>query len=117
MTKEMIEIPDGEGGMAKVEANKFSDGATANVDKQQAVLAAEATKAREERIGACAEAHNRYVKGYASDHNMDLEEVAAAMHLDMLNWREFWPKDAGGIEGYDAICDETYTWFEENKNK
>jgi hypothetical protein len=117
VTKEIIEIPDGQGGMIETEAEKFSSGSKADTTRQQKTLEEEARKAREHRIGTAAEAHNNYVKAYATDHNMELEEIVAAMHLDMLNWREFYPKEEGGTKRYDEICDNTYLWFEENKNK
>lgn len=115
MSKEMVQIPDGNGGMIETEAEKFSDGASADAEKQQSRLDEEAAKAKETRIGAAAEAFNKYHKGYATDHRLSEDELVAAMHLELLNWREFWPKELGGVERFDEICDETYTWFEENK--
>ena len=117
MPKEIIEMPDGQGGMIKTEAERFSDGAKADIERQQKTLNEESVKAKMERVADCAEALNSYLKAYATDHTLDLDEMAAAMHLDQLNWREYWPEDHGGPEAFDLICDETYRWFEENKDK
>ena len=105
-------MPNGE----DVEAEKVS-GSTANVEKQQKVLAEEASKAKEERILAAAEYFNKMHKVYARDYMLSEDEVVAAMFLENLNCREFYPEELGGTEEYDRVTSEMFAWFEENKNK
>ena len=110
MTKEKIQVPDGKGGYVTTEAHRFSGG-SADRDKQNERLRAEAKKAHEERVGKAAEAFNSYHKLYASDHALSGEEVVKAVYLEMLNIKEFYPADIGGPQRVDELCTEVYEWF------
>lgn len=98
-------------------AVKVNDGAAADREKQEKKLEQDAYDAKIERIGMAAEAFNRYHKAYGTDHHLEPEELIAGIHLELLNCREFYPKELGGKATFDAICDETHKWFEENKDK
>jgi hypothetical protein len=117
MTTEKVQMPDGKGGFEEVEADKFSDGAAANVNKQQDKLNEEKQKAHEERVGSAAEAFNRYHKAYATDYGISEEELVKAVYLELLNLKEFYPADLGGEKRFDEMTEEVFAWFEQNKNK
>lgn len=117
MTTEKIQMPDGSGNWKEVEAKKISDGASADVDKQQKALNEEKQKAHEERVGKAAEKFNEYHKAYATDYALTEEELVKAVYLELLNLKEFYPKDLGGPKRVDELCEEVWAWFEENKNK
>ncbi len=117
MTKEMVQMPDGEGGFKDVEADRFSDGATADNKKQQEKLDAERLQAHEERIGKAAEEFNRFHKAYATDYALTEEELVKTVYLELLNLKEFYPEELGGSKRVDELCREAFKWFEENKNK
>ena len=112
-----VMMPDGSGGYKQVDAEKFSDGSSAQQKKQEALLQEEAAKASWDRIGKAAESFNKMHKAYGTDFNLEAEEVVKAMYLEILNWREFYPRAMGGPERFDALCKEVFGWFEENKNK
>jgi len=114
--KEKISMPDGRGGYIQMEADKFSDGATANIDKQQQKLDEEKKKAHEDRVGKAAEKFNKFHKAYAMDHGITGEEIVKAAYLELLNLKEFYPSELGGPARVDELCGEVYTWFEKNKN-
>lgn len=117
MPKEKIQMPDGSGNWKEVEAEKISDGDTADLNKQQKALDAEKQKAHEERVGKAAEKFNEYHKAYATDYALTEEELVKAVYLELLNLKEFYPKELGGPVRVDELCQETFEWFEENKNK
>jgi hypothetical protein len=70
-----------------------------------------------ERVGKTAEAFNRMHLAYANDYQLDPEEIAAAVYLENLNMREFYPTNLGGLKSYDELCVATWKWFEEQKKK
>jgi hypothetical protein len=113
MEKEFIDVPDGNGGWKKVEAEKFP-GSKQNPEKAAHAMA----KAQEsdffKRVGACTEALNSFIKLYGRDHGMTHEELAAAVYLENCNNRHFFPD---GIAKFDKICQDVWTWFQENVNK
>ncbi len=115
--KEKIKMPDGRGGFIQMEADKFSDGATADIDRQQKKLNEEKLKAHEERVGKAAEKFNSFHKAYATDYGITGEEIVKAVYLELLNLKEFYPADLGGPPRVDELCGEVFEWFEENKNK
>lgn len=114
MAKELIEIPSGAGKTIKVEATRHEgkkfEGTAAKVKE-------ESEKAYWERIGKAAEAFNSYHKAYGTDFSLEPEEIVAAMYLEILNWKEFYPKELGGPKHFDEICKEVWQWFEDHKNK
>ena len=117
MGQENIQVPDGKGGYKTISANKFSDGAVADVSRQQKALDKEKKEAHEHRIGSAAEAFNKYHQAYATDYNLSEEELVKALYLEALNVKEFYPVELGGKERVDELCQEAFDWFEENKSK
>jgi hypothetical protein len=113
MAKETIKIPDGKMGWVEVEAEKIP-GSKQNPDKAAHAMA----KAQEadffKRVGACTEAVNSFIKLYGQDHALSPEELVAAIYLENCNNRHFFP---GGIAKFDKICQDVWTWFQENVNK
>ncbi len=109
----MIDVPDGDGGFKQISAT-VHNGKT--FDDPSGKIQEEAEKAAWERIGAAAENFNKYVKVYGTDHALEAEEIISAMYLEILNWREFYPKDLGGIERFDQVCKLVNDWFQEHKN-
>lgn len=113
MAKELIDLPDGNGNWTKVEAEKVPG------SKQDPEKAAHAmAKAQEadffNRVGTCTEALNKFIKLYGSDHGLTIEELSAAVYLENCNNRHFFPT---GVEKFDRICQDVWTWFQENVNK
>jgi len=98
------------GRLQKVVEN--SDG-----ERQQKVFAQQAAQASWERIGTVAEKINQTVKALGTDYNLSVEELIKAMYLDLINWREFYPRDQGGPERFDILCRETIQWFESQLGK
>lgn len=105
-------IPDGEGGWKLVEAV----GDDVKVDISQEKVQDRLQKAQEGdfflRVGECTQSLNKFLEIYANDHDLSPEEVMAAVYLENLNNREFYP---GGTEKYDTICKDIWAWFQENK--
>lgn len=94
---------------------KVSDGATADKDRQEKEFKTKQAEARTERIGHAAEIFNKYHVAYASEHNLEPDELVAAVFLENLNCREFYPSRLGGPAGYDQICQQVSDWFQKNK--
>jgi hypothetical protein len=112
MPVDQVRMPNGE----TVAAQRVA-GSSADVEKQQQILAEEAAKGKEERIAKAAEYFNAMHKAYARDHMLSEDEVVAAMFLENLNCREFYPEELGGTEEYDRVTGEILAWFEANKDK
>jgi len=112
MVEEMVKMPDGKGGYVEVAAQRL-DGSTADVDKQQTAFNAEALKAHEERIGKAAETFNNFHKAYATDNALTEEELVKGVYLELLNLKEFYPKELGGEDRFDELCKQTHQWFQE----
>ncbi len=117
MSKELIDMPDGKGGFKKVEAEKFSEGAEADMSKQEKALQEEQQKAHEERVGKATEEFNRFHKAYATDYNLTEEELVKATYLELLNLKEFYPKELGGSARVDEVCREAWEYFEKHKHQ
>ena len=111
---ETISVPDGEGGFKDIQAERL-DGKSADRAKQEATIQKESEEAHESRVGAAAEAFNKMHKAYATDFNLTEEEVVKSMYLELLNWKEFYPKELGGTLRFDELCKEAWTWFESIK--
>lgn len=116
MTEKVL-VSDGHGGYKQIDAVKVSNGSQANAEKQTKVLMEAAVKASHERIGLAAEAFNKMHKAYATDYALEVDELIKAMYLEILNWKEFFPKDLGGPAQFDVYCKEIYDWFVMNKDK
>ena len=116
MAKQIIDFPDGKGGMRKVEAEPF---AGQKHDEERAAKAFD--KAISEsawiRVGRAAEAFNKFHRAYATEEGLTKEEFMAAVYLENLNMREFTPKEDGGSEYYDHICKLTWEEFERKKQE
>lgn len=97
-------MPDGRGGTRAIASKKD--------DPQTRVTETSFWQ----RVGAAAEAYNKFHRIYATDHQLTSEEEAAAVYLEVLNIRTFYPKEIGGPERYDALCKMVWEWFEKNKN-
>ena len=113
MSKELIDIPNGEGKTVQVPATRH-EGKKFEVE---AKMQEEGIKAHWERVGRASEAFNAYHKAYGTDFGLEADEVVSAMYLELLNWREFYPSDLGGPAHFDSICRDVWHWFEDNKNK
>lgn len=110
--EEMVQMPDGKGGYIAISAERI-EGSKADVSKQQVVFDAEALKAHEARVGNAAEAFNGFHKAYATDHTLTEEELVKGIYLELLNLKEFYPKELGGEERFDELCSQTHRWFKE----
>lgn len=106
-------VPDGSGGYTFANAKRFSDGSKANKKKQTDILNDEHWK----RVGEATEYFNRVHKLYATDQGLSVEEFAKALYLELLNCKEFFPKDLGGPRKFDEYCKAAYDWFQANKDK
>lgn len=109
-----VKMPNGNGGYVEVEAEAHPGKTFPDPSKK---IQEEAEKAAWERIGKAAENFNGYHKLYGTDYALETEELIGAMYLELLNWREFYPADLGGVERFDQICKQIADWFNENKNK
>lgn len=112
-----LQVPDGRGGMRDVTIEK--EWRSKGADKERADKARKEAeeKAFWQSVGRAAEAYNKFHKIYATDHNLTPEEEAAAVYLELLNIREFFPQELGGSKRYDEICKGVWEWFEKNKNE
>lgn len=88
-------------------------GQTANTEKQMAALELDHWN----RVGAATEKFNLYLKMYGNDYNLTREELAQALYLEVLNWKEFWPDAQGGPAKFDELSKEVWNWFQANKDK
>ena len=111
--KRKIRVPDGKGGWKLEDAVGETTKVKLSDEKAQDRL----QHAQEEdffaRVGACTEALNTFLKIYTNDHNLSHEEVMAAIYLENLNNREYYPE---GAEKYDNICKDVHAWFQSNKS-
>jgi len=112
--KELIEVPAGAGKTAKILATRH-EGKKFDGVKEKAQE--EGEKAYWERVGKAAEAFNSFHKAYGTDFGLEAEEIVAAMYLELLNWREFFPTELGGTKCFDDKCKEVWSWFEDHKNQ
>lgn len=110
---EQIPMPDGQGGWKMVEAEKLP-GSRQDPEKAAHAMA----KAQEadffKRVGGFTESLNGFIRLYANDHGLSAEEIAAGVYLENCNNRHFFPE---GIAKFDRICQDVWTWFQENVNK
>jgi hypothetical protein len=88
-------------------------GQTADATKQMAAI----EKDHWQRVGAATEKFNQYLKMYGNDYNLTREELAQALYLEVLNWKEFWPDAQGGPAKFDELSKEVWNWFQANKDK
>ena len=114
MPTEKVQMPDGNGGYKEVDAERL-DGQKADTDKQQQALEEKSTEAMWNRVAAATDNFNRYHKAYATDHNLTEEELGMAIYLEVLNWKEFYPRELGGPERYDELCKAVWDWFQAHK--
>jgi hypothetical protein len=77
--------------------------------------AKQAAEDRAQRIGEAAQKFNEYHTAYGIDHRLETEEIAAAVYLELLNIREYYPERLGGTAAFDKICADTVAWFNTNK--
>lgn len=110
---ETIKIPDGTGGWTEVEAARV-EGQKANMDKAQAALSKEQDKSFFVRVGKCTTDLNKFLQIYARDWDLTKEEVVAAVYLENINNRHFFP---GGPTKFDELCKAVWDWFQDNKNR
>lgn len=96
---------------------KRVDGQSVDMDKSKKVFQEAQENAWWERVGKATEAFNAMHLSYAKDFHITPEEVAAAVYLENLNMREFYPAEMGGKEGYDELCKAVWSWFEQQKKK
>jgi len=110
--KTKTQMPDGKGGWVEVDALKF-EGQKQDPEKAQQAMADAQKKDFFIRVGRCTEALNKYLKMYARDHGLEIEEVIAAVYLENCNNRYYFPEDKGGKEGFDAVTQEVWNYFKE----
>jgi hypothetical protein len=115
MSKETIDVPTGVGSVP-VSMEKHA-GQSVDITRSNKILAEAAERTSWERIGKATEAFNAMHQAYATDFGLTAEELSAAVYLENLNMREFFPAELGGLKGYDELCKATWAWFEEQKNK
>lgn len=115
MSKEVVDVPTGVGAVP-VEMTRH-DGQSVNMERSNAILAEAREKNSWDRIGKAAEAFNKMHQAYATDFGLTEEELSAAVYLENLNMRDFFPPNLGGPEAYDKLCKATWEWFEEQKKK
>ena len=113
MTKETIDVPTGVGSVP-VDMTRHA-GQSVDIERSKKVLAEAQEKASWDRIAHAAEAFNAMHKAYATDYGLTEEELSAAVYLENLNMRTFFPDNLGGPESYDKLCEATWAWFEHNK--
>jgi hypothetical protein len=113
--KVTVEFPTATGTIP-VQMTKHQ-GQTVNLERSNKAMAEAREKASWERIGTTTESFNSMHQAYASDYGLTPEELAAAVYLENLNMREFFPEDLGGKQGYDTLCKAVWEWFEEQKKK
>ena len=111
MTK--VRVPDGKGGWVESEMEQVS-GSKLNMKKAEEAFTKEQDKSYFIRVGKCTSDLNKFLQLYAKDYDLAKEEVVAAVYLENLNNRHFFPE---GIEKYDALCKRVWAWFEENRPK
>ena len=111
--KRKVRIPDGNGGLIYKETTEEPKTMTLPENKAQNNLQKEQEKDFFARVGACTDYINSSLKFYVDDHALSTEEVIAAVYLENLNHREYYPD---GTEKYDKICKDVYNWFQANKS-
>lgn len=92
-------------------------GKSVDIEKSKKIFTATQEASWWERVGKAAEAFNRMHLAYANDYKLEPEEIAAAVYLENLNMREFYPTSLGGLPSYDALCKATWEWFGQQKKK
>lgn len=115
MTTERVDVPTGVGSVP-VEMERH-DGQSVDIERSNKILAEAKEKAAWERIGKAAESFNAMHQAYATDYGLTEEELSAAVYLENVNMREFYPERLGGPKGYDDLCKATWDWFQKQKNK
>lgn len=113
MTTKMVRVPDGSGGWTEQEMTEVP-GSKLNMEKANKAFTEEQKKSFFIRVGKCAEDLNKFLQLYAKDYDLTGEEVAAAVYLENLNNRQFFP---GGVPAYDALCKGVWDWFQSNLPK
>jgi len=113
MAKRTINIPDGKGGWTQVEAEE-TPGSKQNVNKAAHAMAKAQEEDRFKRVGACTQAINNFIRLYAQDHGLTVEEIASAVYLENCNNRHFYPE---GSMKFDTVCKDVWAWFQENVKK
>ena len=113
----MIDIPNGKGGWKQVEATEFKATTIPNKKTQTNILSTQATKDRMDRITQATEAFINILTAYGVEQDLSTDELGAAMYLAVLNYRNFYPDDKGGITAFDNICNDIATYFKANLPK
>jgi len=111
--KTRVKIPTSGGGWTEVDATEHP-GQKQDPEKAARAMAEAQEKDFFNRVGACTEALNRFLKVYASDHGLEIEEIIAAVYLENCNNRFFYPEERGGKKRFDKITEEVWAWFKEN---
>jgi hypothetical protein len=105
-----IRVPDGHGNWVEVPA-----GTKAKIDPQRVQETLQ--KKQEEdffnRVGACTESLNKYLKAYARDYGLSPEEIIASVYLENCNNRYYFPEELGGKNKFDQITTDVWNWFKE----
>lgn len=109
-----VKVPDGKGGYVEITAERIA-GQKADEQKQQRAM--EKSLDKWSRVTRATEQFNKYLRAYGNDYNLTREELAQALYLEILNWKEFWPADLGGPAHFDMLSKEVWDWFQENKTK
>jgi len=116
MPKELIDFPDGKGGMMRVEAERHP-GKTHNEEKAAKIFDKAVTESTWIRVAKAAESFNKFHRAYATENGLTEEEFAAAVYLENLNMRTYFPANLGGAQYYDKICKLTWEEFERKRKE
>jgi len=115
-TKELIDFPDGKGGYKKVEAERVP-GQTQNEEKAARAFDKAVKESTWIRVSRAAEAFNKMHRAYQAEEQLTIEEFTAAVYLEILNMRAFFPERYGGADHHDMICKKTWEYFEKKRRE
>jgi len=108
MPEKDILVPDDKGNFVRVQRQ----------DTEKAESSLEKTRGDDFfiRVGACTQSLDAFLKAYAVDYGLTLEETLASVYLLNLNNREFAPENTENWKEYfDDVCKYTWNWFVKNK--
>jgi len=111
-TPRKVKLPDGKGGWKETETTADTVTVKTDTKKSQDKLQAAQEKDFFARVGACTAALNRFLEIYRNDHELNDAEAVAAVYLENINNRTFFP---AGTAQYDKICKDVWDWFQVNK--
>jgi len=115
-TKRTIDFPDGKGGYKPVEAEEVP-GQQQDEDKASRAFDRAVKDSTWIRVSRAAEAFNKMHRAYQAEEQLTVEEFTAAVYLEILNMRTFFPENLGGSAYHDKICKLTWEYFERKRKE